>query len=576
MYVIVTVAILAQALLERTMSSMPSKHYQHELVSGENGALGHESTGLATIDWNTKAVRSQTEKSLLKDFALALTEDGDVSLQMEAYIGDPRDGKGEKKLRLLMLMFLRNVKPKTYVTHLRRFVQDFGCLKDLSILALSLKDLNVNSFEIQLWKQIIEEAFQDGCTFIRLVAKWIPKESSKRFKKVARVLAKAFFPTSKDAMKLYRTEIVRKLTGGNLFETKLTDGRYAEIELDKLPAKTVLIWGRDNVVNPVWKQCKDAEKRKEMDKFHAGAFARHMSEKLNAFRAAAKDPNSKVKPKTTALEPHVIIRTLLRNVDETCELIFMEMIRKIASSPVIKKSLAVADVSGSMSGEPMEVAIAFSLLIACASDEDAFKDMILTFSERPEFHNAKGETIREKARSLSRANWGYTTNFEATFDLIMEMYHKYRIPYERQIEYLYVFTDMQWDQAQYSRGGNKETFIQTMKKKFKAQEFKSPKIVFWNLRATTGTGFPIDISTPDMVLVSGFSIELLKAFMSGTELHPKILLEKMLAPYKSLTLDATERGPVTDFDVEMYLKGTKVSDKEHSTMREALLDELDE
>jgi uncharacterized protein YdeI (YjbR/CyaY-like superfamily) len=92
---------------------------------------------------------------------------------------------------------------------------------------------------------------------------------------------------------------------------------------------------------------------------------------------------------------------------------------------------------------------------------------------------------------------------------------------------LFVFSDMQFNQAQTSHSLY-ETIFETYKLKFQEEGYNILQIVFWNLRADT-VGFPIALENePNVALISGFSSDLLKVFMSGQPMSPISILDLIL------------------------------------------------
>ena len=192
--------------------------------------------------------------------------------------------------------------------------------------------------------------------------------------------------------------------------------------------------------------------------------------------------------------------------------------------------IPMADVSGSMSGLPMEVCIALSILLSEVTSED-FKDMILTFSEDALWEDLKGcSTLVEKVRKLRRAPWGQSTNFEKAFSRIIKIVEENKIS-AKDTPGIVVFSDMQFN-ASYrpltyygtpeSDAPDWATTYKTITKKFhdlgiRMDEGKPrdpPKIVFWNLRGDTD-GFPVDAEQPGVTTMSGFNPSLMKFFLSG-------------------------------------------------------------
>ena len=77
------------------------------------------------------------------------------------------------------------------------------------------------------------------------------------------------------------------------------------------------------------------------------------------------------------------------------------------------KLVPLVDVSGSMSGTPMEVAIALGILVSeCTAP--AFRDRLLTFETRPSWVDLSDCTsLRTKVQKTQAAPWGGSTDFEA-------------------------------------------------------------------------------------------------------------------------------------------------------------------
>jgi hypothetical protein len=94
----------------------------------------------------------------------------------------------------------------------------------------------------------------------------------------------------------------------------------------------------------------------------------------------------------------------------------------------LASTLTVVDVSGSIYGgsygktttRPITVAVTLGLLVTQVNPNPALKNLVLTFSENPSFHQVKGDTLHDRVKSLCQASWGYSTNCEATFRLILE------------------------------------------------------------------------------------------------------------------------------------------------------------
>merc|ERR1712036_27508 len=174
---------------------------------------------------------------------------------------------------------------------------------------------------------------------------------------------------------------------------------------------------------------------------------------------------------------------------------------------------ALVDVSGSMSGTPMEVSIALGLLVSDLADEP-FKHRVLTFESQPRWHKIPATSSPvEQIRNLQRAPWGGSTNFAAAMDLLLAACVEGNVDRE-DVPDLIVFSDMQFDQA---HEGPWETHHERLKRTWAEKGYDLPSITYWNLRGDTQGGFMADAKTPGVRLLSGFSPALLKLVLTGEE-----------------------------------------------------------
>ena len=114
------------------------------------------------------------------------------------------------------------------------------------------------------------------------------------------------------------------------------------------------------------------------------------------------------------------------------------------------KMISLVDVSGSMCGTPMEVAIALGLLVSEIASP-AYSNRCLTFSATPTWVEFRPSmSLDEKVTKMRHAPWGMNTNFEAAIEKIMEVAVEAKLSPE-DIPDLLVFSDMQFDQASSTR-----------------------------------------------------------------------------------------------------------------------------
>jgi hypothetical protein len=175
--------------------------------------------------------------------------------------------------------------------------------------------------------------------------------------------------------------------------------------------------------------------------------------------------------------------------------------------------IAMVDVSGSMEGDPMNVAIALGIRIA---EKSALGKRVMTFSAKPTWVNLEPYSdFVSQVGVVKRAEWGMNTNFHAALDTILDAIIQNKMaPEDVEDMVLVVLSDMQMDDGDRC---NKQALYDTMKAKYEAagirvhgKGYKPPHILFWNLRSTSG--FPTLSNQPNASMMSGFSPALLNLF----------------------------------------------------------------
>lgn len=245
------------------------------------------------------------------------------------------------------------------------------------------------------------------------------------------------------------------------------------------------------------------------------------------------------------------------------------LVQRIKDSGTLESCIAVCDVSGSMSypsfpdnTTPMDSAIGLSLLIAEVA-KPPFSGAFITFSESPTVERVDlAKPLEEKYRSMMSSEWGMNTNFVAVFeDLILPMAIKNKLKQEDMVKRVFVFSDMQFDEActDDSDGRVDEpktpsqwtTSFERIKNKYQEAGYEMPEMVFWNL-AGGRAGYsgesgdptapkPVTVDEEGTCLVSGYSQGMLKVFLDGGGFEEPEEEEE-----EEVVVDQDEDGNVTE------------------------------
>ena len=183
----------------------------------------------------------------------------------------------------------------------------------------------------------------------------------------------------------------------------------------------------------------------------------------------------------------------------------------------LDKFVAMVDTSGSMTednGNPLHAAIGLGLRIA---EKSKLGKRIMTFSAQPKWIDLANETsfVKMAHKVATDSSWQMNTNFEAAVGLMLQSYISNNLhPDEVKNMVLVVFSDMQIDNTD-SRTTSMNDLIKKMfadAGKFTSHQlpYEPCHILYWNLRATSG--FPCLTTQENISMLSGFSPQLLNTF----------------------------------------------------------------
>lgn len=319
-----------------------------------------------------------------------------------------------------------------------------------------------------------------------LVAKWLPRESGKD-KFFAKRIAKFLSLSSKEYRKLL-------VANTNVVETKMCSKKWEEINYSHVPSQCFLR--------------------------SRNAFKKNDAERFENFIEDVKEGKSEVK--VTTILPNEIIGKYIANItwelstldhDDSLEVLWSAL-------PKVKtNSLVVCDTSGSMSGKPYEVSVALGLYFAERNPFGGF----ITFAENPSWHIVDKEaTLKSKLDEIKCINAG-NTNMQRTFDLILNcsLDNELEPP-----ESLIIVSDMEFDRAT-GLTNQKVTFFNKMRSKWEHKGIKFPKVIFWNVSASSST--PVTFDETGCALVSGYNPTIAKAIESEQEMTPESIMLRAIS-----------------------------------------------
>jgi hypothetical protein len=265
------------------------------------------------------------------------------------------------------------------------------------------------------------------------------------------------------------------------------------------------------------------------------------AEKFTAFAKEASEGKVEVKGKRVGLNDFtkeaLTLISYKRQTSTEAMLLNAQWLNNSQQTGSLGKMVAMVDVSGSMSGDPMNAAIALGIRVA---EKSILGKRVLTFSETPSWVNLDGkDNFVDMVDIVSHANWGMNTNFASALKLILDAAVTNKLtPEDMEDMVLAIFSDMQIDKAEkeedhtslVSNNGYGWSTVTVGKKKSSSKSlmnsieeeyaqtgmsiwgrpFKAPHILFWNLQSTSG--FPTLSTQNNASMMSGFSPALLNLF----------------------------------------------------------------
>ena len=473
-----------------------------------NGALC-ESSDSYVMNLFMMSMRGLETCDIEAIFPLAWEEDAQKTLQIIMHTRDIRGGKGERQSGIRLMLFLRKFKPDIYLANMNLFFSKYGRYKDCIEIAAAVDDptWELNYYANRLQTDLVSD-------HPSLAAKWAPTETTpvSSYAVIAKKLAKTLFPNSKEALRLYRKEVLVPLRKRlDIVETKLTENRLTEIDYSRVPAKCML---RNRTVF----------EQKDRERFEAYIWD------VN---------NHKTKAKCTGIMPHELVKASLNSQtpDPVVEAQFRELLATLRTTGGLRKCISVVDVSGSMTegnGLPINVAISLGIITSLLT-EGNFHGKVIPFSTTAQFVRVgnEGSTLHEMARYMARMQWSMNTNLLSVFDLLLNHVDTA----DQMVDTLFIFTDMQFDAAS---GTDSKTIYRIVQEKYASRGVKVPHMVFWNLSNSGSIPFPVTSSDENVSMISGFSSELLKVFLEGgdykNQFTPMSVMNEILKKYTDVIL----------------------------------------
>lgn len=473
----------------------------NKLTYTENGALAYETSGKALMDFvfSTAALRREDEEEIMRTLTKVYFECPLLATKALFWTRDCREGNGERRIFREFLKWLAWNEPEVGKAVLD-LVPYYGRWDDLWVLL----DTDLKDDVIELVRDTIKadlNAAENGGNNCSLLGKWLKSEntSSRESRRIARIIRNGLGLSPRG----YRKTLTKLRKHIDIIESKISANEWGAVDYSKVPSQANIKY--------------------------TNAFLRHDEERRRKYLEDLK--NGKTKINASVLQPHEIVAKYITGMgwnmsvgkyDEA-----LEQMWKALPVKSLSNTLVCRDGSGSMAGgygttvRPLDVATALAVYMA-DHNHGIWKDKFITFSANPKFVDLSYcTTLHDKLVKTYHEDDCSNTDIEKTMMLILKTAIKNNCSQEDMPTSILIVSDMGFDSAvyDYDGGRTRKALFDNIAKAYEKAGYKLPRMVFWNVAGKTGNGIPMKQNDLGVILLGGFSIQLLDMVMSG-ELDP--------------------------------------------------------
>lgn len=483
----------------------------------ENGGVTHKTTKSDLLDMFAMgaAMRKRSNEDVILMWRKAYAENPVYALKCLFYIRDVRGGQGERRFFRVCLADLARQDAAAARRNLQ-FVAEFGRWDDLYVFVGTPLEADA----LQIMKDQLNLDVQ--CKTPSLLAKWLKSENtssaeSRRLGNITREFLGMSHKQYRKTLSILRERI-------NVLERLMSEGRWDEIEFDKIPSKAGLKY-------------KNAFARRDIIKAKYEAFAKDTTKTVNA---------KTLYPYECVAEALKMCRydswsrheKTLPDLNDVNRLMVDKYWDNLADyfNGASFNGIAVVDTSGSMvsseASAPINVAI--SLGLYCAEKAGGpFAGHYISFASRPQLIATEGVDFVDKVQRIYRTNLVDNTNIEATFDLMLDTALRTKCSQDDLPQNVIIISDMEFDSATSGwrsnstiNSRNAETVLEGIARKWASYGYQMPHLIFWNVQARQNN-IPM-LGNGPISYVSGFSPSIFETIMSGKTGYD-LMLEKLNA-----------------------------------------------
>lgn len=459
----------------------------------ENGGIGYKSTlnDLYDLFALGGAFRERSDNDCILLFKRAFEYSEREALKCLFYIRDIRGGLGERRFFKVCMKWLAENKSEAVIRNFDNIIR-LGRWDDLYCLVNTPVEKEMFDFisnQIKLDIESLEKGDKQG---VSLLAKWLKSENASS--RETKILGEKTRKYLKMSHKEYRKILSALRTRINIVEKLMSENRWSEIKYDQVPSNAGLKY-------------RNAFAKQDYDRYYS--FINNKKSVIN----------------TSTLYPYDIVRGVVNKMSYYYESFKgseteREMLNKAWEQQtdyldgLNSNALCVIDTSGSMDGNPINIAI--SLGLYCAERlRGPFKDYYISFSSRPQLIRTDGVDFVDKVGRIYRTNLCENTDLDAVFDMLLTAAKQKDVLKEDIPSRIIVISDMEIDDGTGWRNAQEtKTNMERIREVWKKAGFNLPDIVYWNVNARNNIILD-NPELPGISFVSGASPVIFKSVLTG-------------------------------------------------------------
>ena len=457
-----------------------------------NGADAKNTTDSALLDMfaTIGSMRSRSEDEIIQKFELAFREDPLGAMRCLFWVRDCRGGAGERRVFRVLLPYIAQKHYEELYRNLE-LIPEYGRWDDFyALIGTPMEEQFWPFISWKLFRDIKEMEAGRPCS---LLAKWLKKAdaSSPNTRKLGIYTAKKLGMSVYD----YKRLCVKLRRYIDVVEQRMSANEWDTINYPAVPSRAMMNYRK--------------------------AFARHDEERFNEYLNKVQSGEQKINSAT--LYPYDIVEKILyKHEDNKVLEAQWNNLPDYVDGDV--NAVVMADVSGSMYGRPLATSIGLAMYFA-ERNKGAYHNLFMTFSQNPKFVAVKGETITQKIKFISKADWGMNTDLEKALMKILDVAIENHCSQEEMPKSLIIISDMEIDCC--TRQNHRENFYDYVSRVYEEHGYKTPNVVFWNVNSRHDV-FLADKDRKGVQLVSGQSASTFKNLIGCVDKTPVEMMYSVL------------------------------------------------